>query len=118
MYTTNDPPVTKPFVLLYEDVFHNVTEEGIAFMITTQEFKEPLLRAEELRQADLRRKLDIKCGKILGNEGASEGDKESNAARITKRKRQREEEEQADVSRPRILPSSGPAKKRKDCNSQ
>jgi hypothetical protein len=29
-------------------VFHNVTEDGIAFMTTAEEFKEHLLRAEGL----------------------------------------------------------------------
>jgi hypothetical protein len=75
---------------LYEDAFHNVTEEleGIAFMIATEEVKEQLLRAEKLGQADLRRELDIKCGKVLGNEDTSGADKEFIAARITVQRRE------------------------------
>jgi hypothetical protein len=106
MYTTNNPPVTKPFVLLYEDVFHNMTKEGVAFMITTEEFKEQLLHAEKLQQAAIWMELDIKYRNVLRNENTSGVDMESNAARIKKRKQQREKEEQDDESCPCILPST------------
>ncbi len=43
-------------------MFHNVTEDDIAFMITAEEFKEHLLRAEGLQQAIIQ---TLKTGRPL-----------------------------------------------------